>query len=892
LISREVLEHTESCVADDEENNEIVIGVPPKDRTFTYDYVLGPEATQQEVYERCGVQNLVDSCFQGVNGTIFAYGQTGSGKTYTMGSFAAGADCPVDNLGILPRVATRLFCRIEELKLQHQQEAEFEKENGYDGAPAEETVFTVRMTFLEIHKEVVRDLLRPDAASIKVKVRDNGKGSLRISGLKPVVVRSEEDLLTHVNRGCIMRTTGSTLMNEHSSRSHAIITIMLEQHTKQVRPRRESKTAGRPGRQNYKVAKLHIVDLAGSERQKRTGAVGKRFQESVRINQGLLALSNVISALGNPRRHRKNAHRHVPYRESKLTRLLQDSLGGNSRTLMIACVTPALNSLEETLCVLKYANRARNIKNKPRVNVEPELPEVSSAEESGSDGSDTEEGEEEDIEEDIQIIGDDELNEAVKLSMMAEEAKADMELQTLRDELKRVKDDLVSSEARVSFLQDRINVVESELGSSSRTKDTAELALKEAKKDLQRDEIIFAEKMRQFAELQKKAQKWYATNKTLKAKLEQATGLLKAREAARTCTKSTNTAGGAVGPARTSGDGRGAHPAGTKDVGVQQDGGSFRSETSTQVSQDLKFLPQSPGPIEEKTLVAEAATNTSFVRDEPEAAGEGDIVAQRLGGTDPQFVNDLLNTKNNDGDDDEVTIMLGDDSFAPRESAAPGVLDSQEMLNASTNSTNIAEAWLEDVTDGLAKRKEEDGKLREKTAQLQILHSEREAARKLRSSMTKDHPDEEHLQNQLEALDVQVDVHSAAVAVHERQASENNVDLTQVYEALDDLDEAEARSLLRRCCARMAHLKEERSAQEVGMVEDKMKIKAQAKKLSALELALHKTSIEYDRRLRDQRHRYEERMRALLTAKPVKLKRGALKEIDPFANGIKNRVEI
>ena len=112
----------------------------------------------------------------------------------------------------------------------------------------------------------------------------------------------------------------------------------------------------RPG---YRCAKLHIVDLAGSERQKRTGAVGNRFQESVRINQGLLALGNVISALGDPRKNRRRHH--VPYRESKLTRLLQDSLGGNSQTLMIACVTPALNSLEETLNVLKYANRARNI---------------------------------------------------------------------------------------------------------------------------------------------------------------------------------------------------------------------------------------------------------------------------------------------------------------------------------------------------------------------------------------------------------------------------------------------------------------------------------------------------------------------------------------------------
>jgi hypothetical protein len=145
---------------------------------------------------------------------------------------------------------------------------------------------------------------------------------------------------------------------------------------------------------------LHIVDLAGSERQKRTGAVGNRFQESVRINQGLLALGNVISALGDPRKSRRRHH--IPYRDSKLTRLLQDSLGGNSQTLMIACVTPALNSLEETLNVSKYANRARNIKNKAKVNVEPELPEIS--DEDDDEDSLTEEGDlNEENEEEIMV---------------------------------------------------------------------------------------------------------------------------------------------------------------------------------------------------------------------------------------------------------------------------------------------------------------------------------------------------------------------------------------------------------------------------------------------------------------------------------------------------------
>ncbi|CAE8650786.1 unnamed protein product, partial [Polarella glacialis] len=171
--------------------------------------------------------------------------------------------------------------------------------------------------------------------------------------------------------GSMQRTTGATLMNEMSSRSHSIFTLIVEQR-RRLAPAKEPE--GDPGfgafqdsEQSYVTAKFHLVDLAGSERAKRTGAVGSRFKESVSINSGLLALGNVISALGDPSKRGS----HVPYRESKLTRLLQDSLGGNSRTVMVACVSCADGDFEETLNTLKYAHRARNIKNKPVVNVDP-----------------------------------------------------------------------------------------------------------------------------------------------------------------------------------------------------------------------------------------------------------------------------------------------------------------------------------------------------------------------------------------------------------------------------------------------------------------------------------------------------------------------------------------
>ena len=210
-------------------------------------------------------------------------------------------------------------------------------------------------------------------------------GQIAAVGCKTESVNSEEDMMRCLERGSMCRTTGSTLMNAHSSRSHAIFTLFLEQrqtivnsnnnNNNQIKEEEEEEKNNNnnsnllinntnSSHSEVRSSKFHFVDLAGSERAKKTGAVGQRLKEGININVGLLALGNVISALGDP----KKRGQHVPYRDSILTRMLQDSLGGNSKTLMIACVSPADTNFSETLSTLKYANRARNIQNKAIIN--------------------------------------------------------------------------------------------------------------------------------------------------------------------------------------------------------------------------------------------------------------------------------------------------------------------------------------------------------------------------------------------------------------------------------------------------------------------------------------------------------------------------------------------
>uniref|UniRef100_A0A9J7ZUU5 Kinesin family member 21A n=1 Tax=Cyprinus carpio carpio TaxID=630221 RepID=A0A9J7ZUU5_CYPCA len=333
----------------------VVLG---KDKAFTFDYVLDMDSQQDTIYSNC-TEKLIEGCFEGYNATIFAYGQTGSGKTYTMGT---GFDVNItdEELGIIPRAVSHLFRGIEERR-----QAATEQ-----GRPVPE--FKVNVQFLELYNEEVLDLFdsTQDVEARKhrsnIKIHEDANGGIYTVGVTTRTVSSEAEMMQCLRLGALSRTTASTQMNVQSSRSHAIFTI----HLCQVRvcdTETDNRLVNGSSEMNEfetLTAKFHFVDLAGSERLKRTGATGDRAKEGISINCGLLALGNVISALGD----RSKRSTHVPYRDSKLTRLLQDSLGGNSQTVMIACISPSDRDFMETLNTLKYANRARNIKNKVMVN--------------------------------------------------------------------------------------------------------------------------------------------------------------------------------------------------------------------------------------------------------------------------------------------------------------------------------------------------------------------------------------------------------------------------------------------------------------------------------------------------------------------------------------------
>ncbi|KAK8916140.1 Kinesin-like protein FLA10 [Platanthera zijinensis] len=358
LIGDEKLQGCKDCVTVVPRQPQVQIGT----HSFTFDHVYGSTGSPSSSMFDELVAPLVDGLFQGYNGTVLAYGQTGSGKTYTMGT--GGRDGSQNS--IIPQVMNALFHKVK--KLKHQAELQ------------------LRVSFIEILKEEVKDLLDPgspgkaESGNVHVaklaipgkppiQIREGSNGVITLVGSTEIDVQTQKEMAAYLELGSFSRATGSTNMNNQSSRSHAIFTITLEQMPK---PSQIFSVDGMPNEdmfEDYLCAKLHLVDLAGSERAKRTGSDGLRFKEGVHINRGLLALGNVISALGDEKKRKDGAH--VPYRDSKLTRLLQDSLGGNSRTVMIACISPADINAEETLNTLKYANRARNIQNKPIVNRNP-----------------------------------------------------------------------------------------------------------------------------------------------------------------------------------------------------------------------------------------------------------------------------------------------------------------------------------------------------------------------------------------------------------------------------------------------------------------------------------------------------------------------------------------
>ncbi|XP_064445899.1 kinesin-like protein KIF17 isoform X3 [Mirounga angustirostris] len=298
---------------------------PPKQ--FTFDGAYYMDHFTEQIYNEIAYP-LVEGVTEGYNGTIFAYGQTGSGKSFTM----QGLPDPSSQRGIIPRAFEHVFESVQ---------------------CAENTKFLVRASYLEIYNEDVRDLLGADTKQ-KLELKEHPEKGVYVKGLSMHTVHNVAQCEHIMETGWKNRSVGYTLMNKDSSRSHSIFTISIEIYAVDER-----------GKDHLCAGKLNLVDLAGSERQSKTGATGERLREATKINLSLSALGNVISALVDGR------CKHIPYRDSKLTRLLQDSLGGNTKTLMVACLSPADNNYDETLSTLRYANRAKNIKNKPCINEDP-----------------------------------------------------------------------------------------------------------------------------------------------------------------------------------------------------------------------------------------------------------------------------------------------------------------------------------------------------------------------------------------------------------------------------------------------------------------------------------------------------------------------------------------
>nr|CAB3259008.1 kinesin-like protein KIF13A [Phallusia mammillata] len=311
-------------------------------KTFAFDHCfwsMDPNQTekfanQEQVFDNLGIE-LLDNAFSGYNACIFAYGQTGSGKSYTMmGSH--------DQPGLIPRLCVALFQRIQTETKESQS-------------------FKVEVSFMEIYNEKVRDLLDPNGGTQHaLKVREHKILGPYVDGLQQLLASSAEDVQELMSEGSKSRTVAATKMNAESSRSHAVFTLIVT-HTM---------TDVQSGVSGERVSKLSLVDLAGSERSSKTGASGARLKEGSNINKSLTTLGLVISALADQAAG-KSKNKFVPYRDSTLTWILKDNLGGNSRTTMVATLSPSADNYEETLSTLRYADRAKRIVNKAVVNEDP-----------------------------------------------------------------------------------------------------------------------------------------------------------------------------------------------------------------------------------------------------------------------------------------------------------------------------------------------------------------------------------------------------------------------------------------------------------------------------------------------------------------------------------------
>ncbi|KAL9416085.1 hypothetical protein AB3S75_039307 [Citrus x aurantiifolia] len=340
LSEDEMRVHTPVVISCNENRREVAavqnIANKQIDRTFLFDRVFGPTSQQKHLYD-LAVSPIVYEVLEGYNCTIFAYGQTGTGKTYTMegGARKKNGEFPSD-AGVIPRAVKQIF---DILEAQHAE-------------------YSMKVTFLELYNEEISDLLAleetskfvDDKSKKPIALMEDGKGGVFVRGLEEEIVTTADEIYKILEKGSAKRRTAETLLNKQSSRSHSIFSITI--HIKECTPE---------GEEMIKCGKLNLVDLAGSENISRSGAREGRAREAGEINKSLLTLGRVINAL-------VEHSGHVPYRDSKLTRLLRDSLGGKTKTCIIATVSPSIHCLEETLSTLDYAHRAKNIKNKPEIN--------------------------------------------------------------------------------------------------------------------------------------------------------------------------------------------------------------------------------------------------------------------------------------------------------------------------------------------------------------------------------------------------------------------------------------------------------------------------------------------------------------------------------------------
>ena len=337
--------HKSSINVFDTENKSIVIKKPDGEKKrFEFDHLLNQEVTQEEVFDTVG-QRVIDGVLNGYNGTIFAYGMTGTGKTFSMlGKYNFDKDDENVDRGIIPRSLEKIF--------QHMKtDVEFD--------------YTISVGFIQIYMEMIQDLLDPDNQYIKIR-EIPGKG-VYVDNTTWITVKTVKQAMKVFKSGEQNRATAFTSLNAHSSRSHAVLLVKIEKRKAQKidegnkKKKKDDDTVD--GSLTYST--LFLVDLAGSERVKKSGATAGRLDEAKKINFSLACLGNCIHALSE---NKKGGIGHVPFRDSKLTRLLQDSLGGNSKTSMIVNIGPSQMHVDETIMTLSFGYRAMKIENKPTVN--------------------------------------------------------------------------------------------------------------------------------------------------------------------------------------------------------------------------------------------------------------------------------------------------------------------------------------------------------------------------------------------------------------------------------------------------------------------------------------------------------------------------------------------